>query len=102
MPGAIFDANDKPVFRSSRSTARRPRCLTQMLGPQESFVLGKKFAYAEPALSEGTMTVLPRTYETDARNVAKSQAALAATRLANVLNDAFKLWTKDRPPTRMA
>lgn len=57
---------------------------------QESFVLGKKFAYAEPVLSEGTVSMLHRTYETDARNVARSQAALAAARLANVLNAAFK------------
>ncbi|SJM31998.1 hypothetical protein BQ8482_220169 [Mesorhizobium delmotii] len=52
--------------------------------------MARKFAYADPVLSEGTLSVLGRTYETDARNVAKSQAALAPARLANVLNDAFK------------
>ena len=53
-------------------------------------MLGRKFAYGEPVLSENTVAVLIRTYETDARNVARSQAALAAARLAGVLNDAFK------------
>jgi hypothetical protein len=63
---------------------------------QESFVLAKKFAFGEPVLSEGTESVLTRSYGTDARNVARSQAALAATRLANLVNEAFKwviVWT---------
>jgi hypothetical protein len=35
-------------------------------------------------------TLLTREYETNARNIARSQAALAAARLANLINEALK------------
>ena len=44
-----------------------------------------------PPVSTGKDAVqLTREYETDARNVARRQAALAAARLPNLLNDALK------------
>jgi len=71
----------------------------------ESFELAKKFAYAEPVLSKITpvklgpdskpdlpssdAVELTQTYEEDAENIARSQAALAAERLARILNEAF-------------
>ncbi|MEV8644087.1 S1/P1 nuclease [Mesorhizobium ciceri] len=90
MPGAIFDANDKAGISKLQADSAKAKLLDPDAWTQESFVLGKNFAYAEPVMSENTVAVLTRTYETDARNVARSQAALAAARLANVLNDAFK------------
>jgi hypothetical protein len=56
----------------------------------ESFELAKKFAYAEPVLSGSKPILLTRDYETQARNIALQQAALAAQRLANMLNEAFQ------------
>lgn len=90
VPGAIFDANDKAGISKLQVDSTKAKVLDPDVWTQESFVLGKKFAYGEPVLSENTVAVLTRTYETDARNVARSQAALAAARLAGVLNDAFK------------
>ncbi|WP_027162792.1 S1/P1 nuclease [Mesorhizobium sp. WSM1293] len=90
VPGAIFDANDKAGISKLQADSAKAKLLDPDAWTQESFVLGKNFAYAEPVMSENTVAVLTRTYETDARNVARSQAALAAARLANVLNDAFK------------
>jgi hypothetical protein len=57
---------------------------------QESFELAKKFAYAEPVFSGTQPIELTREYETAARNISRSQAALAAQRLANMLNEAFR------------
>jgi hypothetical protein len=57
---------------------------------QESFELAKEFAYEEPVFSGTQPIELTRDYETDARNVSRSQAALAAQRLANMLNEAFR------------
>jgi hypothetical protein len=38
----------------------------------------------------GNTVFLTRAYETNARNIARSQAALAAARLANHLNEALR------------
>ena len=70
----------------------------------ESFELAKKFAYAEAVLSKITpvklgpdskpdlpssdAVELTQTYEEDAENIARSQAALAGERLARILNEA--------------
>ena len=66
----------------------------QILDPDawvtESFELATKFAYAPPVSTGKDAVQLTREYETNARNVARSQAALAAARLANLLNDALK------------
>lgn len=55
----------------------------------ESAQTAQAAAYAEPVLSATSTVELTRTYETTARNVARSQAVLAAQRLANILNKAF-------------
>jgi S1/P1 Nuclease len=58
----------------------------------ESFELAKKFAYAEPVLSSSLTSTakLTRDYETNTRDIARSQAILGATRFTNVLNGIFK------------
>lgn len=56
----------------------------------ESQKLAQQFAYAEPVKSGTPPPKLTREYETDARNVARQQAALAGARLANIINEALK------------
>jgi hypothetical protein len=56
----------------------------------ESADLAKQFAYAPPVSTGTNAVLLMREYETNARNIARSQAALAATRLANLINNALK------------
>lgn len=56
---------------------------------KESFDAAKAFTYAEPVLSGTEPVELTRTYETAARTNARTRAALAAQRLANLLNKAF-------------
>jgi S1/P1 nuclease len=55
----------------------------------ESFDAAKTIAYAEPVLSMQEPIELTRAYETAARGAARIRAALAARRLANLLNQAF-------------
>lgn len=43
-------------------------------------------AYTSPIPLDKSDAVLTRAYETSTRNVSRSQAALAAARLANVIN----------------
>ncbi|RAZ91836.1 phospholipase [Mesorhizobium hawassense] len=56
---------------------------------KESAELAQKFAYSEPVLSATGTAELTRAYETAARDIARAQAALAAQRLANLINKAF-------------
>jgi hypothetical protein len=56
----------------------------------ESADLAKQFAYAPPVSTGTNAVLLMREYETNARNIARSQVALAATRLANLINNALK------------
>ena len=88
--GAVFDAdtNDGITGIAVNKTA------AQISDPEAwingSAELAKQFAYA-PSVSTGTNAVLlTREYETNARNIARSQAALAAARLANLINNALK------------
>jgi hypothetical protein len=60
---------------------------------QERFLavdVAKKIAYAAPVGTDKNTVLLTRDYETNARNVARSQAAFAAARLANILNTVLK------------
>jgi hypothetical protein len=57
---------------------------------EESEDLAQKFAYANPVSPGKNAVLLTREYETNAHNLAKSQAALAAALLANVPNAALK------------
>jgi hypothetical protein len=56
----------------------------------ESEKLAEANAYAEPVKSGTQPYLLDRQYETNARNVARQQAALAGARLANIVNAALK------------
>ena len=57
---------------------------------KESEKLAEEFAYAEPVKSGTQPYMLDRQYETNARNIARQQAALAGVRLANLINEALK------------
>ena len=57
---------------------------------KESAELAKQFAYAPPVSTGTNAVLLTREYETNARDIARSQAALAAARLANLINNALK------------
>jgi S1/P1 Nuclease len=56
----------------------------------ESEKLAEANAYAEPVKSGTQPYMLDRQYETNARNIARQQAALAGARLANLINAALK------------
>lgn len=87
--GAIFDAKQNGLGKGEESAAAAA-ILDPERWAEESAALAQKFAYAAP-VSEGTNPVfLTQEYETNAHNVATSQAALAAQRLANLLNAALK------------
>ena len=87
--GAVRDAKDSGLANEPVDTA-----LAAIGDPEvwfkESFELAKKFAYAGPVFSGTQPIELTREYETAARTVSRSQAALAAQRLANMLNEAFR------------
>jgi S1/P1 Nuclease len=57
---------------------------------EESAELAKQYAYAPPVSLGRDAIPLNRDYETKAHNIARSQAALAAARLANLLNSALR------------
>jgi S1/P1 Nuclease len=85
--GAIFDADDhNNGLKSIVPDAAKALMLDPEVWAQESFELAKQNAYAPPIRTDRTAVELTRDYETNARNVARNQAALAAARLANVLN----------------
>lgn len=88
--GAIFDADDHAGLGSITPDAAKAQILDPDMWAQESFELAKTHAYAAPVRLDKTPVELTRVYETNARNVARSQAALAAARLANLLNDKLK------------
>lgn len=57
---------------------------------KESQKLAIQFSYAAPVNSGASPYKLDRAYETNARDIARKQAALAGARLANLINDALK------------
>lgn len=65
-----------------------------VLDPQawvvESSELAKQFAYAPPVSSGRDAVPLERAYESKALDIARGRAALAAARLANLLNSRLK------------
>lgn len=71
-------------------------------GPiQESFEAAKSFAYAQPVGPGSAAVQLTRDYETNARNVARTRAALAAARLARVLDTAQRIWMLPTMPQKL-
>ena len=88
--GAIFDADDRGGLASVTPDAANAQILDPDTWTLESFELAKQHAYAPPIRTDRTAVELTRDYESNARNVARSQAALAAARLANLLNELLK------------
>jgi S1/P1 Nuclease len=87
--GAIFDADEQDGLRSITANSTSVQISDPQTWIEESAELAKLYAYASP-VSLGTNTVmLTRDYETNARNIARSQAALAAARLARLLNESL-------------
>jgi hypothetical protein len=88
--GAVFDADDKDGIASIRVNKATAAISDPQTWIEESAVLAQQYAYAAPVSLGKNTVMLTRDYETNARNIARSQAALAAARLANLLNDALK------------
>ena len=57
---------------------------------EESAEVAKEYVYAAPVSLGKNPVLLTREYETNARNIALSRAALAAARLANLINNALR------------
>jgi S1/P1 Nuclease len=88
--GAVFDADaEEGIGRIAVN-----KIAAQISDPEtwikESAELARQFAYAPPVSTGTNAVLLTREYETNARNIARSQAALAAARLANLINNALK------------
>ncbi|MEP9369986.1 S1/P1 nuclease [Xanthobacter sp. VNH20] len=88
--GAIFDASDRGGLASVVPDAQAAQVTNPDAWVRESARLAETFAYAPPVTLGANAVLLTRQYETDARNTARNQAALAAARLANVLNATLK------------
>jgi S1/P1 Nuclease len=88
--GAAFDAEDKDGLRSITVNDASAQISDPQAWIDESAELAKQYAYAPPVSSGTNAVMLTRDYETNARNIARSQAALAAARLAKLLNGALK------------
>lgn len=88
VKGAIHDLKDSGLENVSVDAAK-PAEEDPELWLKESAETAKTVAYAEPVLSGNGTVELTRAYGTAARNVSRTQAALAAQRLANLLNNAF-------------
>ena len=63
---------------------------------RESEKLAEPVAYAGPLQACTQVCELDRQYETNARLTARAQAALAAARLANLINAALQIGTHQR------
>lgn len=88
--GAIADANAKDGLATITPDPAAAHISDPQAWAEESFALAQQFAYAPPVGTDTRAVLLTRDYETRARDVARSQAALAAARLAHLLNDALK------------
>lgn len=88
--GAVFDADATDGLASIVTNDASAQISDPQAWTEESVALAKQFAYAPPVSSGKNAVLLTRDYETNARNVARGQAALAAARLANVLNTALR------------
>ena len=84
--GAIFDADEKGGLASVTPDPAEAQIADPAIWAEESADLAKRYAYAPPVTTAAAPVMLNRDYETNARNVARHQAALAAARLANLLN----------------
>ena len=88
--GAIFDAMTDKDTRLPDPDPAKAADADPAHWFRDSEQLAEQVAYAEPVKTGTQPYVLDRTYETNARNTARTQAALAAARLANLINNALK------------
>jgi hypothetical protein len=88
--GAIFDADDKEGLASLTVNDVAAKIADPQKWIEESAELAKQYAFAAPVSLGKNPVLLTREYETDARNISVSQAALAAARLANLINNALR------------
>ena len=88
--GAVFDADDKEGIASIAVNDVTAKIADPQKWIEESAELAKQYAYAAPVSLGKNPVLLTRDYETNARNIARSQAALAAARLANLINNALR------------
>ena len=88
--GANFDATGKGGLADVAVNKAAAAILDPQAWIDESAALAKEYAYAAPVSAADNAVLLSRDYETTARNIARGQAALAAARLANLLNAALK------------
>ena len=88
--GAVFDADDRDGLASLAVNDITAKIADPQKWIEESAELAKQYAYAAPVSLGKNPAFLTRDYETNARNIARSQAALAAARLANLINNALR------------
>ncbi|NEV01705.1 S1/P1 nuclease [Bradyrhizobium uaiense] len=88
--GAIFDADDKDGLSSVGVNQVEAQIDDPAVWAQESADLAKQYAYAPPISTGKNPVLLTRDYETSAKNLARARAALAAARLANLIETALK------------
>jgi S1/P1 Nuclease len=90
VAGAVFDADEKGGLAEVLVDAGAAKKIDPAVWAMESFELAKTFGYAQPVTTGQESAGLTRAYETTARTVARSQAALAAARLSNLLNEVLR------------
>jgi S1/P1 Nuclease len=88
--GAIFDADDKDGLAHFSVNDIAAKVADPQKWVEESAELAKQYAHAAPVSSGKDPVFLTHEYETNARNIALSQAALAAARLSNLINGALQ------------
>lgn len=88
--GAVFDADDRDGLGSVAVNDAAAKIDDPQKWIEESAEFAKQYAYAPPVSLGRNAVLITRDYETNARNIARSQAALAAARLANLLNNALR------------
>jgi S1/P1 Nuclease len=88
--GAVFDADDKDGLSSVGVSQAEAQIADPAVWAQESADLAKQYAYAPPISTGKNPVLLTRDYETSVKNVARARAALAAARLANLIETALK------------
>jgi len=88
--GAVFDADDKDGLASLTVNDAAAKIADPQKWIEESSELAKQYGYATPVSTGKNAVLLTREYETNARNIARSQAALAAARLANLISNALR------------
>lgn len=88
--GAVFDADARDGLASLSVNEVAAKIADPQKWIDESVELAKQYAYAAPVSLGRNPVLLTRDYETNARNIAHSQAALAAARLANLINNALR------------